>query len=74
MYYTSPKGTTRDGDDQSGSTVLVCHHGAGHSGLSFACFAREVVRVSEGELGVLALDARSHGMWDFFSVASHLFN
>ncbi|KAG8903602.1 Protein with carboxyl methyl esterase activity [Tulasnella sp. 403] len=43
------------------STVLVCHHGAGYSGLSFACFAQEVTRASKGELGVMSLDARSHG-------------
>src|SRR5579872_5874671 len=31
-YYTPPKG--KDG------TVFVCHHGAGYSALSFACFAK----------------------------------
>lgn len=53
VYYTSPKGT--DG------TVMVCHHGAGWSGLTFACFAKEVTAISKGECGVLAFDARGHG-------------
>jgi len=40
---------------------MVCHHGAGYSGLSFACFAKEVTEMTKGECGVLALDARRHG-------------
>ncbi|KAF5359517.1 hypothetical protein D9756_002971 [Leucocoprinus leucothites] len=52
-YYTPPK--FADG------SVMVCHHGAGYSGLSFACFAKEVVDQTNGECGVLALDARRHG-------------
>ncbi|KAJ7574027.1 Alpha/Beta hydrolase protein [Mycena floridula] len=53
VYYTPCKSV--DG------TVMVCHHGAGYSGLSFACFAKEVMDLSHGECGVLALDARRHG-------------
>ncbi|KAF8960062.1 Alpha/Beta hydrolase protein [Flammula alnicola] len=53
VYYTPPK--FKDG------TVMVCHHGAGYSGLSFACFAKEVTEMTKGECGVLALDARRHG-------------
>lgn len=53
VYYTAPK--IGDG------TVLVCHHGAGFSGLSFACFAKEIAEYGEGECGVLALDCRGHG-------------
>lgn len=34
-----------------------------YSGLSFACFAKEVVKLSKGECGVLAFDARRHGMF-----------
>lgn len=41
---------------------MVCHHGAGTSGLSFACFAKEVTDMTKGECGVLALDARRHGV------------
>ncbi|KAH8094546.1 Alpha/Beta hydrolase protein [Cristinia sonorae] len=52
-YYTPPK--FADG------SVLVCHHGAGYSGLSFACFAKEVTRLSKGECGVLSFDCRGHG-------------
>ena len=40
---------------------MVCHHGAGWSGLTFAAFAKEVANLSEGECGVLALDCRGHG-------------
>lgn len=40
---------------------MICHHGAGYSGLSFALFAKEVERLSGGECGVLALDCRGHG-------------
>ncbi|KXN82981.1 Protein phosphatase methylesterase 1 [Leucoagaricus sp. SymC.cos] len=53
VYYTPPK--------FSDGTVMVCHHGAGYSGLSFACFAKEVSDQTDGECGVLALDARRHG-------------
>ncbi|KAJ7082699.1 Alpha/Beta hydrolase protein [Mycena belliarum] len=55
VYYTPPA------PKEDSGTVLVCHHGAGYSGLSFAWFAREVAALSRGELGVLALDARRHG-------------
>lgn len=40
--------------------MLVCHHGAGASGLSFAVLAKEV-RDRDRELGVLSFDARGHG-------------
>lgn len=59
-YYSPPivpAGKTID----EPTTVMVCHHGAGYSGLSFACFAKEVVKFSGGECGVLAFDARRHG-------------
>jgi hypothetical protein len=56
VYYTPPA----DGSAGAGA-VLVCHHGAGYSGLSFAAFAREVRDMTKGELGVLAMDARRHG-------------
>ncbi|PIL32361.1 hypothetical protein GSI_05607 [Ganoderma sinense ZZ0214-1] len=52
-YYTPPK--FEDG------TVMVCHHGAGYSGLSFACMAKEVTDMSRGECGVLSYDCRGHG-------------
>jgi protein phosphatase methylesterase 1 len=56
IYYTPPKATDGTG------TVMVCHHGAGTSGLSFACFAKEVSDMTKEECGVLALDARRHGL------------
>lgn len=54
VYYSPPKA--------KGGTVLICHHGAGYSALSFACFAKEVTRLSNGECGVFAFDVRRHGM------------
>ncbi|KAJ6578155.1 Alpha/Beta hydrolase protein [Mycena capillaripes] len=57
-YYTAP----RDADAGSANaTVMVCAHGAGYSGLSFACLAREIREMGRGEVGVLAVDARRHG-------------
>ncbi|RPD54823.1 protein phosphatase methylesterase [Lentinus tigrinus ALCF2SS1-7] len=53
VYYTPPK--FEDG------TVIVCHHGAGYSGLTFACMAKEITDMSKGECGVLAYDCRGHG-------------
>ncbi|KAM0746851.1 protein phosphatase methylesterase [Meredithblackwellia eburnea MCA 4105] len=41
--------------------VLVCVHGAGYSGLSFACFAKDAVQKGGGKVGALAFDARGHG-------------
>lgn len=55
VYYTPPKYAGRNG------TVIFCHHGAGYSGLSFACFAQEVKDLSAGNCGVMSLDARRHG-------------
>lgn len=60
IYYTPPK--FKDG------TVMVCHHGAGYSGISFACFAKELTEMSKGECGVLSLDARRHGMFIFNAI------
>jgi protein phosphatase methylesterase 1 len=54
VYYTPPK--AKDG------TIVVCHHGAGYSALSFACFSKEVTRLSNGECGIFAFDARRHGV------------
>lgn len=53
VYYTPPKA--------KGGTILICHHGAGYSALSFACFAKEVTDLSNGECGILAFDMRRHG-------------
>lgn len=53
VYYTPPR--FADG------TVIVCHHGAGYSALSFACFAKEVTDLADGECGTLAFDSRRHG-------------
>jgi len=58
VYYTPPQTT-----DNSPGSVMVCHHGAGFAGLSFALFAKEVTSLSKGELGVLSIDARRHGAY-----------
>lgn len=58
-YYTP---AIVSGEDDGPSTVVVCHHGAGYSGLSFACFAEKVTQLSNGHCGVLSFDARRHGM------------
>ncbi|KAG6850105.1 hypothetical protein H0H93_001026 [Arthromyces matolae] len=55
IYYTPPAFSDGNG------TVMICHHGAGYSGLTFACFAKEVGEMTKGECGILALDARRHG-------------
>ncbi|KAJ4480053.1 Alpha/Beta hydrolase protein [Lentinula aciculospora] len=53
MYYTPPV--------EANGTVMVCQHGAGYSGLTFACMAKEITDMTRGECGVLAIDARRHG-------------
>ncbi|KAL6307473.1 protein phosphatase methylesterase [Sparassis latifolia] len=55
VFYTPPK--------FANGAVMICHHGAGHSGLTFACLAKEITSLSNGECGVLALDCRGHGAW-----------
>ena len=40
--------------------LFVTHHGAGSSGLSFATFTAEIMKLLP-EAGVLSLDARGHG-------------
>ncbi|ETW82639.1 Esterase/lipase/thioesterase [Heterobasidion irregulare TC 32-1] len=57
VYYTPPRVPQGDGT----GTVMVCHHGAGFSGLSFACFAKEVAEMTQGECGIMSIDARRHG-------------
>ncbi|KAG8949765.1 Protein with carboxyl methyl esterase activity [Tulasnella sp. 424] len=60
VYYTPPVPGAATATPDS-STVIVCHHGAGYTGLSFACLAQEITSITKGELGILSLDARSHG-------------
>ena len=38
----------------------MTHHGAGSSGLSFACFASELKKIIP-KAGILSIDARGHG-------------
>lgn len=76
VYYTPPSkgkasaatsnGTLDDAgedDDEESPVVYVCHHGAGYSAMSFALLSKELVEISEGKAGVLALDCRGHGAW-----------
>jgi protein phosphatase methylesterase 1 len=60
VYLTPPEGQPGKGQNPNG-TFLITHHGAGASGLSFAPLAKEV-KARAPELGVLAFDARGHGM------------
>jgi protein phosphatase methylesterase 1 len=62
--YVTPPATPKD-------PLLVLHHGAGSSGLSWSLFAVELKRLLP-EAGLLALDARDHGstVWDSSGVAS----
>lgn len=58
-YYTPPSGPLEE------STVMVLHHGAGFGALAYALMAREVTRLSNGEVGLLAYDCRGHGRSQF---------
>ncbi|KAF9512543.1 hypothetical protein BS47DRAFT_1394141 [Hydnum rufescens UP504] len=58
--YITPPTVATDGNGKYGS-IIVCHHGAGYSALSFACLAKEVVQSTSGECGIMAFDARAHG-------------
>ena len=76
VYFTAPNASSSSSSSgtvsgpsgskgKSKETYLVCHHGAGASGLSFAALARNVAESGKGELGVLAFDCRGHGMcWE----------
>lgn len=55
--YITPQKPSDDGEVGS---LMVCHHGAGYSALSFACLAKEV-STTNGECGFMAFDARAHG-------------
>ncbi|KAF8555332.1 protein phosphatase methylesterase [Imleria badia] len=44
-----------------GSGVMIMHHGAGYSAMSFACLAKELDESIGKNVGVLAFDARRHG-------------
>ena len=66
-YYTpsdETKASPSSSPNAKNGTLLVCHHGAGASGLSFATLAKEVGIATGGEIGVLSVDARGHGMFD----------
>ncbi|KAI7847592.1 Alpha/Beta hydrolase protein [Circinella umbellata] len=41
--------------------VFVLHHGAGHSGLSFALTAYFIKQQTEGKCSIIAIDSRGHG-------------
>ena len=76
VYYTAPSSTSQlvqqqqdeedEGEGNPNGVVFVCVHGAGYSGLSYACTAKELVEKGGGKIGVLAFDARGHGKACFF--------
>lgn len=61
VYITAPTAGDTGAKGKGKETYLVCHHGAGAGGLSFAALARRVKDIGRGELGVLAFDCRGHG-------------
>lgn len=60
-YYTEPKLLPGDGP----GSVMVFHHGGGEGALGFALLAKEITRLTNGELGLLAFDCRGHGQFPF---------
>lgn len=69
-YYSPPTvargdnvkdGSTGNGNRNNNGSVLVCHHGAGSSGTTFALLAKGITDKSRGTLGLLTFDARGHG-------------
>lgn len=56
LYLTPPAPS-----DNTAGSVMVFHHGAGYSALSFAVLATAITQSTSGECGVLAFDARAHG-------------
>ncbi|ORX40748.1 hypothetical protein BD324DRAFT_654483 [Kockovaella imperatae] len=63
VYVSEP--TTKD------KTYLVCHHGAGSGGLSFAALAKYVREESKRELGLVAFDCRGHGKVPLASIRAN---
>ncbi|WVR07798.1 hypothetical protein IAU60_004841 [Kwoniella sp. DSM 27419] len=61
VYLTHPTSPQSGAKAQGNGTYLVCHHGGGAAGLSFAALAKEVRAKSGGELGLVAFDCRGHG-------------
>jgi len=55
VYLTPPK-------DASKGPFFICHHGAGATGMSFACFAAAVRKEMPGA-GICSLEAREHGSY-----------
>ncbi|KAF1992080.1 protein phosphatase methylesteras-like protein 1 [Aulographum hederae CBS 113979] len=51
--YLTPPATPKD-------PLIICHHGAGSSGLTFALFALELRRL-QPTWGILSVEARDHG-------------
>ncbi|CAO1624688.1 unnamed protein product [Sympodiomycopsis kandeliae] len=50
-----------DAGDQSPGTMILFHHGAGFSALSFALAAKEITAQTNGSIGVMSFDCRGHG-------------
>lgn len=67
VYITPP---VPPASDESTGSILVCHHGAGYSALSFACLAKAITTTTNRECGVMAFDARAHGSYETFRFTS----
>ncbi|GAA5853915.1 hypothetical protein JCM3766R1_005778 [Sporobolomyces carnicolor] len=65
------EGEGNEDEDEARGVLFVCVHGAGYSGLSFACLAQALSHSDDDDhdapdhrrrrIGVLAFDARGHG-------------
>ncbi|CDZ98802.1 Predicted acetyltransferases and hydrolases with the alpha/beta hydrolase fold [Phaffia rhodozyma] len=56
-YYTPPEPAS----DEGPGSIMIFHHGGGEGALGFAVLAKEITRLTRGELGLLAFDCRGHG-------------
>jgi len=79
VYYTAPSRSNEEEeeDDEEGASskgvVFVCVHGAGYSGLSYACAAKSLVEKGKGKVGVFSFDARGHGEGYFYCLSLNSF-
>ena len=74
VYISPPTSASSDPMEKGKDTYLVCHHGAGASGLSFAALAKSTKEVGKAELGVLSFDCRGHGMSHPLLILSHFWS
>ncbi|SNX81326.1 related to Protein phosphatase methylesterase 1 [Melanopsichium pennsylvanicum] len=64
----APSNTSSQTATRNPGSLLVMHHGAGFSALSYALAAAQITKMTNSELGVLAYDCRGHGRTKLDSV------